>query len=81
MPKHTSSWTDVNSHPLEKQKDMGNILEKRGQMDEEIRLRKHFFSKLKFSPGSKLLEIGSGSGVVTRAIADHFGQGIINNKF
>jgi len=72
-------WTDIgydsNKVAAQKQQDLGDILEKRGQSTDQIAIREDYENRLMdaFEPERKgilnVLEVGCGTGVVTRALA------------
>lgn len=53
--------------------ELGGVrqLEARGRADSYRRALKVFFSELEIKPGDRVLEVGCGSGVLTRMLAEH----------
>jgi ubiquinone/menaquinone biosynthesis C-methylase UbiE len=60
-------WSDVDAQPDAVQ--LGISLEARGETATQARLRRRFLRFAHIAPGARVLEIGSGTGVVSRDIA------------
>jgi len=70
------SWMNASILPMEKKQQMLNVLELRGNAPEQKLLREKYFAQLKkkLPTRAKILEVGCGSGVVCRALADYLGS-------
>jgi SAM-dependent methyltransferase len=68
-----SLWKDTAGIDLEKARDLADRLEKRGVAPDEIAARTAYLDLLGIRPGDRVLDVGCGSGVVTREIARRVG--------
>lgn len=68
-----SLWKDTAAIDLAKARDLADRLEKRGAAPDEIAARAAYLDLLGIRPGDRVLDVGCGSGVVTRDIAQRVG--------
>ena len=64
-----SAWRDTAQASAETARDLDSRLELRARAEDEAAAREEYLRLLGVSPGERVLDIGCGSGVVTRAIA------------
>lgn len=64
-----SQWRDTTRVSAEQAKELTSRLEQRAKAQDEIAARDEYLRLLSLTPGERVLDIGCGSGVVTRAIA------------
>jgi SAM-dependent methyltransferase len=65
-----SAWRDTEGFSEAKARDQARRLEHRAQAEDEASARGEYLTLLGLSPGERVLDVGCGSGVVTRAIAE-----------
>jgi SAM-dependent methyltransferase len=70
-----SQWRDTASLDAEKARELVGRLELRGKSREEIEARAAYLDLLGIQSGERVLDVGCGSGVVTRDIARRVGSG------
>jgi len=68
-----SAWRDTAALDAAKAKDHGARLELRGRAEDEALARREYLQLLGVAPGERVLDVGCGSGVVTRALAELVG--------
>ena len=68
-----SMWKDTAGIDLAKARELAERLEVRGKAADEIDARNAYLDLLDISAGERVLDVGCGSGVVTRAIAARVG--------
>ena len=71
-PPHPDPYRDVDTQPNAAK--LIHALELRGRAPSQARLRRRFLSLLRVRPGERVLEVGSGSGVVLRDLAPLAGR-------
>jgi ubiquinone/menaquinone biosynthesis C-methylase UbiE len=70
---HLSLWRDTGSADAATARDLAARLERRGSAADEIEAREAYLGLLGVADGDRVLDVGCGSGVVTRAIARRVG--------
>jgi ubiquinone/menaquinone biosynthesis C-methylase UbiE len=68
-------YSDAASIELEMARERSARLEQRGRADDEIATRNAYLDLVAVGPGERVLDIGCGSGVVTRALARRVAPG------
>ena len=68
-----SLWRDTAGADAEQARDLATRLEHRGRAEDEIAARKAYLDLLEISAGEHVLDVGCGSGVVTRDLARRVG--------
>src|SRR5690242_6990872 len=68
-----SMWKDTAELDLHKARELAGRLEVRGKAADEIEARSAYLDLLDIKAGERVLDVGCGSGVVTRAIAARVG--------
>lgn len=69
-----SNWRDTAGLSESKARDHAARLEHRARAQDEASARAEYLTLLRISPGERVLDVGCGSGVVTRAIAERTGR-------
>jgi ubiquinone/menaquinone biosynthesis C-methylase UbiE len=69
-----SLWRDTSNADAAMARDLAARLERRGRAENEIEAREAYLGLLGVSDGDRVLDVGCGSGVVTRAIARRVGE-------
>src|SRR5687768_3670966 len=64
-----SAWRDTSGLDEAKAREQAARLEHRARADDEAAARHEYLDLLGLAPGERILDVGCGSGVVTRAIA------------
>lgn len=70
-----SAWRDTEGFSEPKARDQAARLEHRAKAADEAAARDEYLTLLGLSPGERVLDVGCGSGVVTRAMAQRVGPG------
>lgn len=70
-----SLWKDTAGIDPTTARDLADRLEKRGIAPDEVAARGAYLDLLGIAPGDRVLDVGCGSGVVTREIAKRVGSG------
>src|SRR5262245_4021466 len=70
-----SLWRDTATADTERARDLAARLERRAKAEDEIAARDIYLSLLNISAGERVLDVGCGSGAVTREIARRVGPG------
>ena len=70
-----SLFRDTAGADAERARDLATRLERRGKAADEIAARETYLDLLDIRPGQRVLDVGCGSGVVTRDIARRVGSG------
>lgn len=69
-----SLWRDTGGADAATARDLAARLERRGRAEDEVAAREAYLDLLGVSDGDRVLDVGCGSGVVTRAIARRVGD-------
>lgn len=64
-----SAWRDTENLSEAKAREQAKRLEQRGRAEDEASAREEYLRLMELAPGERVLDVGCGSGVVTRAIA------------
>ena len=67
-------WRDTATAGREQARDLAARLERRAKAADEISAREAYLGLLEIAPGEHVLDVGSGSGAVTREIARRVGS-------
>lgn len=70
-----SQWRDTAGLDEAKARELAARLELRAKAQDEVRTREEYLDLLEVRPGERVLDVGCGSGVVTRAIARRVAPG------
>ena len=70
---YESLWHDTAMADAERARDLAARLERRAKADDEVAARETYLSLLDISAGERVLDVGCGSGAVTRDIARRVG--------
>jgi len=68
-----SLWRDTATADAERARDLAARLERRAKADDEVAARDTYLGLLEISAGERVLDVGCGSGAVTREIARRVG--------
>jgi ubiquinone/menaquinone biosynthesis C-methylase UbiE len=68
-----SQWRDTGGLDMAKARELAERLELRARAEDEVRTREEYLDLLGVRAGERVLDVGCGSGVVTRAIARRVG--------
>lgn len=72
MPKSPSDvWSTVNDLDLASQERLAGVLETRGADPRQQAMRRAFLASVPFPPQARVLDVGCGTGVLTRVLARH----------
>jgi ubiquinone/menaquinone biosynthesis C-methylase UbiE len=69
-----SLWRDTGSADAATARDLAARLERRARADDEVEARDAYLGRLGIADGERVLDVGCGSGAVTRAIARRVGD-------
>ena len=69
-----SLWRDTTTADTERARDLADRLERRARAEDEVAARDIYLGLLNISAGERVLDVGCGSGVVTREIARRVGR-------
>ena len=69
-----SLWRDTTTADAERARDLAGRLERRAKAEDEIAARDAYLGLLDIAPGERVLDVGCGSGAVTRDIARRVGS-------
>lgn len=75
QPGRLSQWRDTGGLDMAKALELAERLELRARAEDEMRTREAYLDLLGVRAGERVLDVGCGSGVVTRAIARRVGPG------
>src|SRR5262249_59291902 len=67
-------WRDTATADAERARDLAVRLERRAKAEDEVAARDTYLGLLDISPGERVLDVGCGSGAVTRDIARRVGR-------
>ena len=69
-----SMWRDTAMADAERARDLAARLERRANAEDEVAARETYLTLLEISAGERVLDVGCGSGAVTRDIAKRVGE-------
>lgn len=72
---HESLWRDTATADAEQARDLAARLERRARAEDEIAARNTYLGLLDIAAGERVLDVGCGSGAVTREVARRVGGG------
>ena len=70
-----SLWRDTATADAERARDLASRLEHRARAEDEVAARDIYLGLLDIAPGERVLDVGCGSGAVTRELARRVGSG------
>ena len=70
-----SLWRDTATADAERARDLAARLEHRARAEDEVAARDTYLGLLDIAPGERVLDVGCGSGAVTRELARRVGSG------
>src|SRR5687767_5371243 len=70
---HRDPWREVDAHAPPNIAKLAEVLEARGRTPTQRRLRERFLRFVPIRPGHRVLEVGCGTGVVLRDVAQMTG--------
>lgn len=62
-------WATVTDFDEATQRQLANVLETRGRDEQQRAMRRAFLGDVEFPPEARVLEVGCGTGVLTRTLA------------
>ena len=71
---HESMWRDTATADAERARDLAARLERRAKAEDEVAARDAYLGLLEIAAGERVLDVGCGSGAVTREIAKRVGN-------
>jgi ubiquinone/menaquinone biosynthesis C-methylase UbiE len=71
---HESMWRDTAMADAERARDLAARLERRAKAEDEVAARETYLTLLDITAGERVLDVGCGSGAVTRDIARRVGE-------
>src|SRR5262249_47783867 len=71
---HESMWRDTAIADADRARDLAARLERRATAEDEVSARETYLTLLDISAGERVLDVGCGSGAITRDIARRVGE-------